>query len=371
MLALLLAARRLGPSSFGTLSIGYVLVRYLGLIADDGAGFSGARDVAKGDGAVDVTLVRRRQALGLALGVVFSVGAAAAGKPELAGLGVVVVAAGLSRDWVALGRGHSVRSAAPGLARGGLALAGVAGVHSLGATANALGAAALVGALASLLLNPVDRDGGRTSAAHWMLVAVISAQIYSTADTLLLGLLDGTREAGIYAAVYRLPLVWFTVVTLHSQSLVRDITLEVAGGAPDAARAASERIVRTGLQVAAVPLVLALATPALVVPLLGEGYADGRGPLAALWVAMALVTVTAPLSVVALARIGDRAYARILGLGAVTNIALNLVAIPVLGALGAGLTTIAAEGVVLGLFLRELRAPTQGSAPGRSSTEPA
>src|SRR4029079_19517457 len=63
-------ARRLGTSAFGDVAIAFLLARYAGLVADWGASFRGARDVAaRGRHGSVHAYVRKRSLIAAGLGL--------------------------------------------------------------------------------------------------------------------------------------------------------------------------------------------------------------------------------------------------------------------------------------------------------------
>jgi O-antigen/teichoic acid export membrane protein len=119
-------------------------------------------------------------------------------------------------------------------------------------------------------------------------------------------------------------------------------------------RRAHERLRARSLRVSAIGAgIVVLLTPvswALAPVLFGQAYESGRGPLAILMLATAVITLAAPLHPFAISMGRDRAYALILVGGAAGNIAANLALIPWLGMIGAALTTLGAQVVVSGLL---------------------
>ena len=47
-----------------------------------------------------------------------------------------------------------------------------------------------------------------------MLLAILANQILSSADTLMVAFFAGVTDAGIYAAVYRLPNAWLALLVI-------------------------------------------------------------------------------------------------------------------------------------------------------------
>lgn len=360
-IAFVVLARRLGAADFGRLSVAFLIGRYGALIADFGASVQGPRDVAAmRDPASLHALARRRLIVALALSI--GAGCAAAIVGELA-LGLMIVAmilaGGLNRDWLALGRLDGTRSAMPVAIRGVALAAGAIAVHTVGQASLLIGVGYLASGAASALINrlePIARDiVGRVPVRAWMLLGVVMAQVYTSLDTVLLGTLRSVREAGIYAGVYRLPLAWITVsglviaaaVPVATEALTRD-----RSRLPQLRRAA----IRVGGGLGALLLISAPIAALLVVPVFGEEYSDGRWPLALLMVATAVATVTAPIGALYLGVGVDRTYAQILTVGAVLNLAANVVLIPRHGMMAAAATTVASETLVLVLMLRALLA---------------
>jgi O-antigen/teichoic acid export membrane protein len=342
-------ARRLGTSAFGDLSIAFLVARYLGLIADWGASFRGARDVAANGRYGSVAgYVRKRTRTAIAL----SLGAAAIplllGRPSLAPMAVVVLSLGLSRDWISIGLERGARGGIP-IAVQGLLILGLSAV-----TNQLLGAAVAVAvgygaaAVLSVALNPlvlVEAPEIEETAHGWVLAAVLANQVTSSTDTVLLGILVSTSSAGIYAAIYRLPNAWLAVLTLLLGSL-----LPIATRSHHADDGSHLELRRYSLRVSAIGavgiLVLAPVSYLLVPVLFGDAYRAGQWPLVVLMVATAVITFAAPLHPFALSSGRDRPYALVLVVGASANFLANLVVIPVMGMMGAACTTLAAQVIV-------------------------
>jgi O-antigen/teichoic acid export membrane protein len=124
----------------------------------------------------------------------------------------------------------------------------------------------------------------------------------------------------------------------------------------------------------AVLILLLIPASWVVTPLLfGTAYESGRGPLAILMVATAVITLAAPLHPFTLSSGKDRQYALILVGGATSNVVANLVVIPLFGMTGAALTTLGAQ-VVVSMMLwglvrgqRRERAVSDRFGPTRSA----
>lgn len=175
---------------------------------------------------------------------------------------------------------------------------------------------------------------------------VLAAQVYTTLDTILLEALRPSGEAGIYFALYRIPLAIATVVGLAVTGLVPPLTADLRSGELSLADA-RQSLARVGLVAGAAVLVLTPALVALGPMAFGPAYHGGRNALALVLVATAMATAGAPLGALWLAMGGERQLALLVVGGAVVNVAANVVLIPRFGMSGAGAVTVLSEGIVL------------------------
>jgi O-antigen/teichoic acid export membrane protein len=181
-------------------------------------------------------------------------------------------------------------------------------------------------------------------------VLVLSV-IYFRLDTFLLSFLSSDAEVGLYGVAYRV-LEVLIVVPVY---LMTTLFPEVARQRPHAARL--NEIVQgafSSVVLAGVPLVIIFAAFAeeIVAVAGGPRYADASPVLRVLVVAVAILFVNTVFfqSLVALNR--QRNLFMLLLAVLVGNVALNLVLIPPLGAMGAALALVATEAAALGLVLR-------------------
>lgn len=338
-------ARRLGATAFGELSIAFLACRYAGIVADWGATMRGPRDVAADgrQGSVRV-YVRTRTALALGLAAVAAGTLVLLDRPELVPVTAVVLALGLSRDWIALGREAGARAAAPIAVQGALLALASWGFPDVAGGAAAVAAGYGAAAVLSIALNRVPHDLGRGARRidAWMLAAVLAIQVTSSLDTVLLGWLASTSDAGVYAAVYRIPNAWIALLSALLAGLLplATRTLHQDGERFGRLRVRSLRVSAK----AAGAVVLFAPVGALLVPVVfGPDYRDGRLPALLLLLATAVITLAAPLHPLAVSAGRDRAYALVMVGGAAGNIALNLVLIPPFGMVGAAAATLAAQ----------------------------
>jgi len=341
-------ARGLGASAFGELSIAFLACRYAGIVADWGATMRGPRDVAaEGRQGSVRAYVRTRTALALSLAAVAIAVMVLAGRPRLAPVAAVVGALGLSRDWIALGQQRGARAAVPIAVQGAVLLLAAAAARTAGAGAVAVATGYGAAAVVSVALNrvPDDLARGTTRPDAWMLVAVLAIQITSSLDTILLGWLASTSEAGVYAAIYRIPNAWIAVLSALLAGLLPLATHALHDDEQRFGRLRVRSLRASGK--AALAVVLFAPAGALLVPVVfGTEYRDGRLPALLLLLATAVITLAAPLHPLAVSAGRDRPYALVMVGGAALNVALNLALIPPYGMSGAAVSTLAAQLVV-------------------------
>ncbi len=300
--------------------------------------------------------VRKRSLLAAGLGLGGALLAVAIGQAELAPFAVVIVSIGMSRDWIAIGRERGLRAGIPLAVQGAVLVALSLVITTPGGAALAVAAAYGLSVITSILLNPLDPEVGddeemSSNTYGWILAAVLANQVTSSTDTVLLGLLQSTSAAGIYAAVYRIPNAWLAILTLMLGSLLPMATTsrheDIEGHHRLRARSLKVSAIGAGLVLLVTPI-----SWFLVPVLFGPAFDSGRAPLVILMVATAVITLAAPLHPFALSSGHDRSYALILVLGATGNILANLLIIPVLGMVGAALTTLCAQIVIAALLWR-------------------
>ncbi len=365
-----LLARRLGAHDFGVLIVAVLVCRYGGLIADWGASIRGVRDVAEGRHPTVIRALNRRRVRATAvLSVVYLVGAAAAGRPRLMPLVVMLVCIGLNRDWIALGREKGARSGLPALMQG-LVMLGIALVSSASQPAVAPTLAYGCGLLLSISLNrlPPAEQGGGTSVDGWMLMAVLATQVLSSADTFLITAFLSASSAGIYAAVYRFPNGWLALLVILRGGLL-PLATSIRRDHPeqfDVLRRASLRW-STRSAIGLVGLIPVFYVAISIV--YGHEYDPGRWPAVVLLASTALATATAPLHHLYLAFGDDRSYAWTLVGAAAVNLALNLAFIPLFGLIGAATATLAANALLAAILWRAL-AQRVSSLPGHPIPSP-
>jgi O-antigen/teichoic acid export membrane protein len=340
-------ARRLGAHAFGELAIALLICRYGGLVADWGASISGVRQVARGrDPGAIRALERRRRQVAFPLTCLYLAGSVITGHVNLLGFAAILLNIGLNRDWIALGQERGGRSAFPTFLQGFVILV----VAFLAPTSMPALAASIGYGLAlvvSLALNRLPRAPASTSSGEyrldgWMLLALISNQVLSTADTFLLAAFASVSKAGIYAAVYRLPNGWLALLVILRGGLLPLATTTLRDDPRQFLR-----LRRSSLRwstIAGVVLLAAIPASFLAIPAVyGKAYLSGRWPAVLLLLATAVATMAAPLHHLFLAFGDDRPYGWYLFSAAMLNIGANLVLIPLAGMMGAALATVVAN----------------------------
>ena len=359
-----LLARRLGTASFGRLAVAFLICRYAGLVADWGASVRGARDVVIGDDGAARPLVRFRAQLTVLLVAGYACVVLLIGQPELLPLAAAIAGRGLNRDWVALGREEGVRAGLPALVQGVTLVGAAAMARTEGQGALAIGAAYGLAVALSIVLNRLASraPGATVSLNGWMLGAVMADQVTASTDTILLAALSSTAAAGIYAAIYRIPNAFLTVVGLVVVGLVPVATMALMDGGLLARhrRAALRAGVLAGIGIAATIPVAWVLVPALF----GDAYRSGQVPLAILLAATAVNAAAAPLHPLYLALDRDRWLAVTSASAATLNLVGNFLVIPEFGMKGAATTTLAAQVFLLGALWFGTRSPQMRTGGG-------
>lgn len=373
----LILARRLGSASFGELSVGVLVCRYGGLIADWGASIGGVRDVAGGRHPTSMRRLNRRRSLTtIGLSAVYVSATLLLGMPRLAPLVFMLIGIGLNRDWIALGREQGRRSAAPAALQG-LLLAGLALVSTSATLAVAVAVSYGAGLALSIALNPLPRAAGGNDDASgavdhvdgWMLLAVVSNQVLSSVDTFLIAAMMSASDAGVYAAVYRLPNAWLALLVIVRGGLL-PLATSLLRTDPDQFRALRATSLRWGLRGCLALLALTPLVYLLIPPIFGDDYLSGQGPAVLLLVSTAIATFGAPLHHLFLAFGNDRPYAWYLTGAAIMNVAVNLACIPLFGLMGAAVATLVANGLLVAFLWLGLERRL-GSLPNPTREQPA
>jgi len=378
ILASALIARAVGTDAYGVFAFVSSWVTVLALVGQAGFDTAAVRFVAEARARADdaglarfVAWCRRRVAgFALLLAVPLAASSALAGwdaRPALAaalllGLAWLPLRAGQAQESaflqglkrVPLGRGLQW-AARPFLGAALVALAWLLqGAHvgvgtaviadCVAAAVTWLVAWAVVRGEVAVPATPAGAEERRAwLAVAWPLLVVAGGQVLlARSDVLMVGLLVGTREAGVYEVATRVsslvPFVFHAgaaflgpvVAELHAQGRRDELRRVVTGTSRACAVAAT---------LAAAVLAVA-ATPALLV--FGADFVAGRGALLVLLVGQVLASATGTATLVAVMSGGQRAASWVLGSSTVLNVALNALLIPRWGLEGAAWATFAA-----------------------------
>ena len=195
---------------------------------------------------------------------------------------------------------------------------------------------------------------------------VVVLYLYSYADTVMLGVIRGDEETGLYNAAYRI----YEGLANVGQVLQTVLTPRLSRHYAASRGAAHGRLARGGLLAGgllALPIAalgFVLAGPAVTL-LFGSAYAAAGGVLQLLAAGFVVVFPLCALHAVALSAGASGWLLRTAVIGCVLNVGLNLVLIPRFGMHGAAAATVAGEAVsmtVLAWGLRSYLRPLAGAS---------
>jgi O-antigen/teichoic acid export membrane protein len=387
LVLVIVAAPLLGQAGFGRFQFAATVTTLLALGTDLGLGLWTTRALARRRlpaGTVVRTglAVRALAALpyAAATAVVAATTEAGQGRAALLLLGVAALASGFVDHFGAVFRGQerfadeTRLNVLRALLVAGGGLAGIALGHSLSALAGGMAAGSVAVALAGLPAvkartpagGAVDRLLARQALGEalpiWL--AGLLSLLYFRGDAVLLQILRGDAELGIYSAAYKI---------FEGSMLVPAILL--AAAFPPLARAHSDRPRQRrweGLVLAALlalgllgGAVCRLAAAPIVALVFGPAFAPAVASLRVLALGLPLLFVNYGLTHFLIARdLGGKNLVLAAAMLAL-NVALNLLLIPRLGGPGAAWATVATEAALTGCCLLILRAP-----PARAHQQP-
>ena len=174
--------------------------------------------------------------------------------------------------------------------------------------------------------------------------SAIAAFVYQRIDVLLLGALAGVAVAGEYAAAYRILDGTFLLPTAVVAAYLPAWTARRSrGGASDGAALVVSVLVCVGVLVG---VELVLAREFLVHLLFGDGYADAASVLGILGASVPIFYANIALVWIAYSRGKERQVAMLGVVALVSNVLLNIVLISALDGVGAAVATVATEALV-------------------------
>ncbi|MHB8891678.1 MAG: flippase [Candidatus Limnocylindrales bacterium] len=370
-LSLILIGRELGPSAFGILQFGVAIFIYVGFVNDLGLTILGAREFgpAHRESPTRANLLGARMLLTLL--ALLPVGLMAMLGPfDQEGRTLALVLAGgfaisaVNLRWLlqseerfgAIAVADTIGALAQVVAvillvkgPADLAAAGLATV--LGPATTTVVTIAMVRPGRSLLPRPAAASLRLIGRALPLGVALIATALYYSVDSILIGVFRSPEELGYYAAAYRIVLACLTLAFMtHSAALplVARLVREDAGTLASVLAAISR-----WLLLIAVPLAVGTTMVAqpLATAVYGAEYGQAALPLSLLIWTCVTVGTNVPFAVLLLARKQDGAYMKTTLLGAMLNLALNVVAVPAFGMTGAAWSTLGSEVVVMTAIL--------------------
>jgi O-antigen/teichoic acid export membrane protein len=380
-----LASRYLGLEAFGALTLAMAVVSLISVLTDLGMSTMAAREVAR-------TPEREREILGnvLSLGLAFSVVAALlllavaelayAGNPDVRRAMLVLSLQLLTAPFLGAARAH-FQAAQRGqlIAVGDVALAAAIFGGSLIAVEADLGFTAMVGAVAAgylvqaavmtILVKADVRLAWRVNRDTWTLLLRISLPLgatfiinylYFRLDVVLLSVLKGEEEVGLYGLAYR---VLEGLMVLPSYFMLALF--------PEIARLTGQRERVDAIVAAALSVMEAVALPVVLITavfaadvievIAGAEYADAEWVLRILTLGLGISYLNGVYgsALTALGRQNQLFRWSLVIL--VCNLAINLALIPPFGVVGAGVAVVISE---LLAFVVVRRLYTQvGTAP--------
>lgn len=188
------------------------------------------------------------------------------------------------------------------------------------------------------------RQHGQTllRAAGPLFIADVLTQAHARNAPVLLQIVSGATEVGTYVAARRL------VEGLHLLPVAVGIALFPRLATADQSASDDARVALRlmGVFSAAVCLGGWLWADEAIKLLFGVGYARAVGPLQVMLGTLAIMTVNSVLSLMLVARGGERAYAKVLAVATVTNLAFALPLVRDFGALATAWASVVSEGAL-------------------------
>lgn len=371
-------SRRLGPAEFGIVGFANAITGYFAIAMGQGLHRVGARDVARAPlraAALAVSTTAVRLALAAVAFVLLVAVALLLPKPMYVRLvvllsGLTLFARALDTTWAYKGleRGRAVAGALVGgqllfLVMILLLVSGPADVTIVPVASFAGEALAMLALLAPFMYGvyasgtPVRlREGAallRASAVPTFTGMVRT--IIFTFDVVLLGFWARAADLGLYTAAYRICFLLLAISASIQASYLPHISRAVAEGPAAIGRAASSTLATAAF--VGIPLVVGgmmVAEPLMRI-VFGSAYVGGSMALRILLAGIGFIFLhaVAGSTLVALGRV--KLEWAIMSVGAVLNIALNVMFIPRSGIVGAAWATFASEGTILVLCAVTLR----------------
>ena len=368
-LATIILARRLGVEAFGYIGFATALLAYYGIALTAGFGDIGAREIARHPEihrriTADVTLTRVLLAIGaliLNTAIAFLFVPVVLQKLVLLFAGLTLITLALDPTWAYRGLGRNRTAAIAFLLSQLIYLTGVVKmVHGRAETSTVpliqfvadLAAATLLLSLLfrrSIPLPSLTRGWAMFRQAGSITIARIIRTSIVTFDVLLLAILAGSRDVGLYTAAYRVCMLATMIAVATHVAYLPSVTHAADNGRDRLSLVLSRSISLTSAVI--LPIVLGgmvLAGPLLVL-LFGGEYRPAAAALQILLASIGILALHGTTHTVFVALHETRREMMIFGAGAALNIILNLLLIPPFALTGAAFATLAAETLILAL----------------------
>ena len=363
------AARQLGPEQFGIVGFALAIFSYFSIAVSGGFNDIGSREVARRPreaSSIAASVIAVRLVIAFLALIAIALTAWFLNKPPQVKLilyltGLLFFTLAFDVSWVYKGLERN-RLVAVALIASQIVYASfilltvrhpddVEFVPLAQFTGEILAAVILLGPL--LYLGKIEfdlREGFRLlrSSGFWAVSRLMRALMYGF-DVVLIGLLLGEGEVGLYTAPYRICFLLVAVaVAIHASYLPSIIRAAGGENANTETGKMAERSLYFAAAVAA-PLVVGgiiIARP-LLVAVFGNDYAAGSGAFQFLILSIGFVFLFGAVHNIFLAVNRLKTEMLIFAAAATVNIALNIWIVPRYGITGAGMVTAFAEGLTL------------------------
>lgn len=360
-------ARALGPESLGVLALALAFLAFAQALSDFGLPSLGAQlVVAEPSLAREVgrNVTRHRMVIASALTATMVLVSALpiddVTRTYLFGIAVALLLQPFNLAWLLVSLGAlkkaSIVRVLGSLATLALVVVMIRGPGDAGMAVLLLVTPALVSAVTSVGLIafgmrlPPSDGGVNTEMTYWIrrsrdyAVADLSVLAYTYADRPLLFLLAGPTAVGLYDAAHRLIQPFYAISVVVREAHFVDLADKLNG--PRLMRTMDSFVRWMALLTIPVGPFLSLFSGSVIATLYGEQYADSALILALLGWTISIGYVSGIVVLPFLSWSRGRQYGHALLAGNIANLTLNLLAIPVAGAIGAAIASICSKAAV-------------------------
>ncbi|MFH1387607.1 MAG: flippase [bacterium] len=361
-------ARLLGSSAFGLFQFSQAFLLYLVLIVDSGLSVYGTREIAKDRASINkivsnvfaLRLLIALTVLLISLSILFIIPIAPMIRTLFSVTFLLVIYRALNSDWVFQGLEKMEYLAVSKLifsvailvfivmfVKGPSDLIKIPLIQLLWGL--------LVGGLFFLILyrKYIKFDIKEIVTNNWPRIALISLPlgvsgvlmlIYDNLDTIMLGIMTTSATVGIYNAAYRIFYIFAGIFSMWLATALPVMCKRLSQD-QDRAKIFIEKFIRlTMLLLIPVSLLVCLASPIIISLFFGSGYVQAGLALSVLiWALVPLAISNTYGSLILIPAGRFKQFLISVGVGAMTNIALNFILIPQFSYIGAAIATILAQ----------------------------